>query len=129
MSNWTPAQVAQRFEACVSTLRKLPGEHYLGYARCWPEIKLTPRELARQEPRPIRLQATPRQITRMEQTLAWITWVNEGERRLIWLRAYRTPWRVIARETGFPRTSAQRYWQRGLLEISRNLQQLRTVAG
>lgn len=121
MSNWTAEQVAQCFEECVTTLRKLPRGASLGYARYWPEIKLTPRELARQEPRPIRLQATPAQVTRMEKTLSWIAWVNHGERNLIWLRAYRTPWRVIARQTGFPRTSAQRYWRGGLIKIAQRL--------
>ena len=127
MANWTAEQVAQRFEECVATLRKLPGEPSLGYASYWPEIKLEPRELARQEANPVRLNATPDQITRMEETLSWITWVNHGERNLVWLRAYRTPWRVISRETGFPRTSAQRYWRGALTKISVKLTQSDTL--
>ncbi|WP_027853060.1 DUF6362 family protein [Marinobacterium litorale] len=121
MAKWTAEQVAQRFEECVTTLRKLPGERSLGYASYWPEIRYEPRELARQEPGPLRLKATPEQVTRMEETLSWISWVNRGERRLIWLRAYRTPWRAISRETGFPKTSAQRYWEGALLKIARRL--------
>ena len=94
----------------------------------WPDIKYEPCELARQEPQPIRLRATPDQITRMEETLTWITWINQGERNLVWLRAYRTPWRVIARETGFPKTSAQRYWHGALLKIAARLEQERKSA-
>ncbi len=123
MARWTTEQVAQRFEECVATLRKLPGERSLGYVTYWPDIKLEPRELARQEAEPIRLKATPDQVTRMEETLTWIHWVNPGERNLIWLRAYRTPWRAVSRKTGFPRTSAQRYWQRALLKIAERLEQ------
>lgn len=123
MNNFTPEHIALRFEECVSTLRKLPGERSLGYVSYWPEIKYDRRELARQEVQPIRLRPTPDQITRMEETLSWITYVNHGERNLIWLRAYRTPWRVISRETGFPRTSAQRYWQGALIKISERLAQ------
>jgi len=122
MAEWTAEQVAQRFEECVSTLRKIPGERSLGYVSYWPDIKLEPRELARQEARPVRLNATPDQITRMEETLSWVTWINHGERNLVWLRAYRTPWRAISRETGFPRTSAQRYWQGALLKIAERLE-------
>ncbi len=99
----------------MATLRKLPGDRSLGYVSYWPDIKYEPRELARQEPQPIRLRATPDQITRMEETL---TWINQGERNLVWLRACRTPWRVIARETGFPKTSAQRYWHGALSQIA-----------
>ncbi|MGH1471594.1 MAG: DUF6362 family protein [Cellvibrionaceae bacterium] len=123
MNNFTPEHIALRFEECVSTLRKLPGERSLGYVSYWPEIKYDRRELARQEVQTIRLRPTPDQITRMEETLSWITFVNHGERNLIWLRAYRTPWRVISRETGFPRTSAQRYWQGALIKIAERLAQ------
>ncbi len=123
MNNFTLEYIALRFEECVSTLRKLPGERSLGYVSYWPEIKYDRRELARQEVQPIRLRPTPDQITRMEETLSWITYVNHGERNLIWLRAYRMPWRVISRETGFPRTSAQRYWQGALIKIAKRLAQ------
>ncbi|OOY34396.1 hypothetical protein BOV88_10275 [Solemya velum gill symbiont] len=123
MNNFTPEYIALRFEECVSTLRKLPGERSLGYVSYWPEIKYDRRELARQEVQTIRLRPTPDKITRMEETLSWITFVNHGERNLIWLRAYRTPWRVISRETGFPRTSAQRYWQGALIKIAERLAQ------
>lgn len=115
--------VAHRFEECVSTLRKLPGERSLGYVSYWPEIKYDQRELARQEAQPLRLRPAPDQITRMEETLTWITWVNHGERNLVWLRAYRTPWRAISRKTGFPKTSAQRYWQGALLKIAERIEQ------
>ena len=117
-----PEQIAERFEECVSTLDKLPSERSLGYVSYWPQIKYEPRELAKQELKPIRFKATPDQITRMEETLNWIEWINPGERNLVWLRAYRTPWRVIAHETGFPKTSAQRYWQAALLKIAVRLQ-------
>lgn len=106
--------IAERFEECVRTLERLPGGQPLGYAKYWPERPVKP---SRSDGRS-RLQATPEQITRMEETLTWITWVNHGERNLIWLRAYRTPWRAIARETGFPKTSAQRYWQNALNKIA-----------
>ena len=119
---WTEKMVAERFEACVNTLRKLPSAGVRGYVSAWPDMVYTPREIARQEPNPIRLAALPEEITRMEETLSWIAWVNPGERRLIWLRAYRVPWRAIARETGFPKTSAQRYWEVALGKIARRLE-------
>jgi len=124
----TAEYIAHRFEECVSTLRQLPGERSLGYVSYWPEIKYDQRELARQEAPPLRLRATPDQITRLEETLTWITWINHRERNLIWLRAYRTPWRAISRQTGYPRTSAQRYWQGALLAIAERVEQERKRA-
>jgi len=125
----TCEQIAARFEACVTTLNRLPGERSLGYASYWPDIVYTPRELAGQDTRPLRVQATPKEIALMEEALGWIHWVNSAERKLIWLRAYRTPWRVIARETGYPRTSAQRYWQGALTKIAQRLEPMRVCAG
>ncbi len=125
---WTAEKVAERFESCVKTLRKLPSAGMMGYVSAWPDIVYTPQEIARQEPNPIRLAALPDEITRMEETLTWITWVNPGERKLIWLRAYRVPWRAIARETGFPKTSAQRYWDVALSKIARRLEAERAAA-
>ena len=115
----TPEQVAERFEECVSTLDKLPSECRLGYTQYWPPIRYDPNELAQQSPSPIRLKATPDQITRMEETLTWVHWVNHGERNLLWLRAYGVSWRGIARRTGFPKSSAQRYWRMALEKIAR----------
>jgi hypothetical protein len=126
--NWTEALVAERFEACVQTLRKLPPVRVGGYVSTWPDIVYSPQEINRQEPKPIRFTASPDEITRMEETLTWFPWVNEAERKLLWLRAERVPWRVIARKTGFPKTSAQRYWQVALRKIARRLEAERNAA-
>jgi len=112
----------KRFEESVSTLRKLPGARRLGTISYWPDIIYNERELARQAPTPIKLWATPEQITRMDETLSWLKWINQRQRRLIWLRAEGARWREIACRTGFPKTSAQRYWQRALFVISRRLE-------
>jgi len=119
----------KRFEECVSTLRKLPGDRRLSYINYWPDIIYSPRDLAFQEPAPIKLWATPDQITRMDETLSWLHWVNQGERHLIWFRAEGVSWREIACRTGFPKTSAQRYWQRALLVISRRLELIKANTG
>ena len=125
---WTEEMVAERFQACANTLRKLPAVHVGGYVSTWPDIVYTPQEINRQEPKPIRFTASPDEITRMEETLTWFPWVNESERKLLWLRAERVPWRVIARKTGFPKTSAQRYWQVALSKIARRLEAERNAA-
>lgn len=128
MSEWTTDQVEHRFEACMTTLHRLPNEHYLGYSRVWLEVVRTPREMARHEPEPIRLAATPRQVTEMEETMAWLHWLNPLQRKFIWLRADRYSWREIAKKTGFPKTSAQLYWKRALEQVVEHLQAQRRAA-
>ena len=118
---WTPEKVAQRFEECVWVLHRMPdggGSSSIGY---WPKIIYTQQELNRQPPRPLRLRPLPDAIDRCEETLKWILYVREEYRNIIWLRAYRTPWREISRQTGFTRTSAQRYWVGELREVARCL--------
>ncbi len=128
MTEWTVERVAERFEECVETMRKLPSAYQGGYRRVWPDMVRTPIELSRQCPGPIRLNALPDEITRMEETCRWVLWVTESERRLIWLRAYRVPWRAIEHEIGVPRTTAQRLWRGSLTEVARRLEQARNAA-
>jgi len=120
---WTMDVVANRFEEAVETLNKLPGGSVRGYATFWPDVIYTPAELTRQTPKSVKFIALPEQITRMEQTLMWIEWVNEAERKLIWLRAYRMTWREIGRRTGYPKTSGHRYWQGALTKIIERLEE------
>ncbi len=122
-TTWTTGMVAKRFEEAVETLNKLPGGSVRGYATFWPDVIYTTTELARQTPKSVKLNALPEQITRMEETLTWIEWANEAERKLIWLRAYRMTWRDIARRTGYPKTSGQRYWQGALVKIIERLEE------
>lgn len=113
--------VAQRFEECVNVLRKLPGGVSLGHKNYWPEIKYTPREISRMEKikKYTILKPLPDAIDRAEETLTWITLVDDPElRTLIWFRAQRMPWREISRRVGYPKTTAQRHWNSALRIIS-----------
>ncbi len=116
---WTAEIVANRFEECVSVLKRLPNGISMGCKTFWPEIKYTPEEIARQEKKKFTtVTPSPAAIDRAEECLSWITWVGHGERNLIWLRAQRVSWRGIQRETGYPRTSAQRYWTIALEKVA-----------
>ena len=120
-------QVGLRFEECVSVLRRLPGGVCLEYKSFWPDIRYSRDEIALMEKKKITVvKPSPEAIDRAEECLSWITWVNDGERNLIWLRAKSISWRGIARETGYPKTSAQRYWFIALGKIVGRLKEKRT---
>ena len=128
MSGWTIDRVAERFEECVATLRRLPAAYHGGYRSVWPQIVYTRIEQSRQSPGPLRMAALPDEITRMEETCRWVLWIEERERRLVWLRAYGAPWRAIEHETGIPRSTAHRLWSGALAEVARRLEAMRVAA-
>ncbi|KZD03089.1 MULTISPECIES: DUF6362 family protein [Oceanibaculum] len=118
---WTADCVADHFEEAFRTLRKLPPVKVRGYFNTWPDIVRTDREIAMMEPQPMRICPSAAAITRLEQTFNWALWVNEEERRLVWSRAARVPWKQISGELGCDRTTAWRRWQLALTKIAARL--------
>ena len=51
----------------------------------------------------------------------WVRWIEEPERKLVWSRAARVPWKVITGEMGCDRTTAWRRWQLALTKIAARL--------
>jgi len=118
---WTAACVADHFEEAARTLRRLPPVRVQGYSNAWPDIMRSRREIAAMEPEPMRVWPVTDAITRLEQTFDWMPWIEVGERKLIWLRAARVPWKQITWEMGCDRTTAWRRWQLALTKIASRL--------
>jgi Domain of unknown function (DUF6362) len=118
---WTAEAVADHFEEAFRTLRKLPVVTVQGYFNTWPDILRTSREIAAMEPQPMRVWPSAAAITRLEQTFDWVLWIGIDERKLVWSRAARVPWKLISGELGCDRTTAWRRWQLALTKISARL--------
>lgn len=103
---WTVTDVADRFEEAAQTLKRMPPVKVQGYFNAWPEIVRTVMEQLQADRLPMRLgPPTPDAISRMEETIQWIFWLDdEEERRLIWLRAERVYWKQICWRLGCGRT-------------------------
>ncbi|NDF13555.1 MAG: helix-turn-helix domain-containing protein [Proteobacteria bacterium] len=119
MQHWTMPEVATRFEQAVKTLRRLPSVKVKGYFNVWPTIIRTTAEQLGMEVEPLRMgPPSAEAIDEMEETIQWIFLLdNEEERRLIWLRAARVPWRPICWRLGVGRTTAYHMWKVALLKI------------
>ncbi|WP_244427590.1 DUF6362 family protein [Bartonella queenslandensis] len=102
-------------------MRRLPSVRARGYFNAWPEIVRSREEIADGEIQPLRLQATTQAVSRMEETLQWVSWVLEAERRLIWQRAARLPWKEICYSLGCDRSTAWRKWNIALAKIAARL--------
>ena len=118
---WTADDVADHFAEAFRTLRKLPPVKAQGYFGTWPQVLRTKREIAAMEPEPMRVWPSAAAITRLEQTFDWVLWIEEPERKLVWSRAAKVPWKVIAGEMGCDRTTAWRRWQLALTTIAARL--------
>ena len=118
---WTADDVADQFEEAVRTLRKLPPVKVRGFFNTWPTVIRTAREIAFMEPEPMRIRPSLAAITRLEQTSNWVLWIEEAERKLVWARAARVPWKQISGELGCDRTTAWRRWQIALTKIAARL--------
>ena len=118
---WTADDVADHFEEAFRTLRKLPQVKARGYHSAWPDIVRTSREIAAMEPQPMRVWPSASAITRLEQTSDWVLWIEEAERKLVWSRAARVPWKHISAEFGCDRTTAWRRWHIALTKIASRL--------
>lgn len=115
---WTVTDVADRFEEAVFTLRRLPPVRVQGYFSAWPPIVRTVAEQLAEDKLPTRLgPPSADAISRMEQTFEWICWVEEDERKLIWLRARKVRWKRICWQIGVGRTKAWQMWTVALLKI------------
>lgn len=118
-TTWTKEMVIAAFEEAFRIMRKLPAEKVSGYFSTWPEILYTEAEIAKMDQKTRRWFPSPESISRLHQTCSWIHYVDEvQDRKLIWLRASRTPWKLICYELGLSRTTAIRNWQKSIRTIT-----------
>jgi hypothetical protein len=121
---WTEESVADHFREAVLTLKRLPPVKARGFANSWPEVLRSEKEIMAMTPEPMRVWPSASAISRLEQTADWMLWLSEQERRLIWLRAGRVPWKAITYELGIDRSTAWRQWRLALAKVAARLNAL-----
>lgn len=123
IKKWTMVDIIDRFEEAVYTLKRLPPARVMGYKTLWPPIILTVMEQLQADKLPMRLgPPSAGAISRMEETIQWIFYLDdEEERRLVWLRAARVPWKPIYRRLGCGRTTAHYRYRIALFKIATRL--------
>lgn len=114
--------VEDRILAAVYTLRRLPDKGIQGYFNAWPTIIREPLEILQMEPGPLRTRPQSKDISEMEEVLfVWLKWLEIEERRLVWRRCERIPWKLICREFGCGRTKAWEIYKAALGKIASHL--------
>jgi hypothetical protein len=120
---WTEAMVASAFEEAMRILRKLPAEKLRDYFCNWPQVIYSEIELLRMDQKPRRWAVSTQNISKLEMICSWIHFVEDIEaRKIIWLRARKTPWQLICGEFGISRATANRKWKNAIRTITQKLE-------
>jgi len=122
---WTEEMVIHAFEEAIRTLKKLPSVKLNDYFSSWPEIIYSEIEIIKMDQKSRKWPASSESISRLEKVCVWINFLKEiDERKLIWLRAKKTPWQLICREFGISRATANRKWKNSIRQITQKLNEL-----
>lgn len=119
---WTPLMVEVRLVDAADVMRRLPDVRAPGYFNTWPKILHEFADLVGQAPP--RLKRPPPSsdaISRMDEALQWLRWVDGEEAKLVWARASGNSWKEVCWRFGIARTTAWRRWVIALYLIAMKL--------
>ena len=117
----TQKTLAARLEEAAETMQRLPatGLKPNGFQSSWPPILQDFWETYGDNKPKLRLgPPEPDAITRMDETLAWLRFLEPEETRLAWAVASRVNRKVIASQFGVHRTTIWREWSAILRKLT-----------
>lgn len=96
-------EIKDRLESAAYVMRLLPPVRVQGYVTVRLDVIYTPQELSMMDRKPKKPRPTQEQITQMDEALRWLEVLEPWERKLVWKRAERIPWKFLCREYGLSR--------------------------
>lgn len=109
MTEWTPKLVEDRLFEAADVLKRLPDIRVRGYYTLWPKIVPEFSDLVGQQPTALRRPTlSPEAVSKMEQTMTWLTWLEPQDAKLVWARADGARWKLICWRFGISRATAHR---------------------
>lgn len=124
---WTPVMVEERLEEAADVMKRLPPVTVQGYYSLWPSYIYEFADLVGQAPSEMRLPPpSAAAITRMDETIEWLNWLEPNDARIVWMRAERRQWKAICGRAGMSRSAVNRHWQYALILIAWRLNGRRT---
>lgn len=90
-----------------------------GHFNTWPKMHHEFADLVGQEPPRLRRPSpAPDAISRMEETLGWLNWLEPIDRKVVWLRASGERWKTVCWKVGLQRAAAHQHWLYALCVIA-----------
>jgi hypothetical protein len=116
---WTASLVEERMVEAADTLKRLPEERVRGYFSTWPPVIRDYWEaFGREDVRLRRGPPSAAAITRMDEAMIWLAWLETIDTRIVWLRASGERWKTICWKVGLQRSSAHEHWLYALCVIA-----------
>lgn len=117
MSKLTIEEIKNRIESAVYVIKLLPPVKAQGYRSTMPDVIYSPQELMLMDKKPIKIRPTSEQLTKMDEVLEWLEVLEPWERKLVWKRGARIPWKYLCREFGYSRAQLNIKYQIALEKI------------
>ena len=118
MTDDTIEKIKNDLETAAYVDRLLPPVRAPKYRCCMPEIVYTPQEMIFMEKKPLKIRPNQEQIALWERVvLEWLPILAVDERRLVWKRANRIPWKLLCRALGVSRQMLAVRYERALIKI------------
>ncbi len=116
---WTPSLIEDRFIEAADVMKRLPNVRVPGHFNTWPAMMAEFSDLIGREPGRLRRgPPAPDAISRMDETLDWLRWLEPVDARIVWLRATGARWKAICYKVGLGRSAANEHWRYALCLIS-----------
>ena len=114
----TTEQIKQDLETAAYVDRLLPEVRSPKYKSCMPDIIYTPQEIVFMDKRPIKPRPSQEQVDIWEKVnFEWLPVLEVEERRLVWKRANRIPWKLLSYEFGLHRSKLTEKYNVALAKI------------
>ena len=114
--------IENRIESAALTLRRLPNDQRGGYNNTWPDMKYSSAEIEEMDKKRTYIRPNQQDVSEMEEVLfEWMKWLTKEERKLVWQRAERMPWKEICKGMGFSRTKVWGLYMKALKKIGAKL--------
>ena len=111
-------KIKNDLETAAYVERLLPPVRAPKYRCYMPDIVYTSQELIFMEKRPLKIRPSQEQIALWERVvLEWMPILSVSERRLVWKRANRIPWKLLCREFAVSRQILALRHNKALLKI------------
>lgn len=128
-TRWTPSLIEERFVEAADVMKRLPEVRVPGYFNTWPKVLREFSDLVGQEPPRLRRPPpAPDAISRMEEALEWLRWLETTDARIVWLRANGDRWKTVSWKVGLQRAAAHEHWLYALCVIAWRLNGWRNPA-